>query len=79
MTRPVTFKTGQFLLLVFAAFMVGVGTGVLVAGLYWHVHGFAALSAPLQIVGMAALIVLFIWKSLDDWAERTGYTPLTRT
>jgi hypothetical protein len=75
MAKPVAFKAGQFLLLVFAAFTVGVGTGVLVAGLCWHVHGFTTLSAPLEILGMAALVALFIWKSVDDWAERTGYTP----
>jgi hypothetical protein len=79
MAKPVTLKVGQFLLLLLAVLMVGAGAGVLVAGLYWHVHGFATLSAPLQILGATALVVLCIWKSLDDWAERTGYTPPSRT
>ena len=79
MAKPVTFKVGQFLLLMASLILIGAAAGIIGAGLYWHVHGFVTLSAPVEILGLLAFIVLGIWKSLDGWAERTGYTPPNRT
>ena len=76
MGKPVTLKTGQFLLLVLALLLIGAAGGIGGAGIYWHVHGFVALSAPVEILGLLAFIALSIWKSLDDWAARTGHKPL---
>lgn len=73
MAKPVVLKRGQLLLLAFALLMIGVASGVTICGLYWHVHGFLALAAPVEIVGVAAFIVMSIWKSADDWAERTSH------
>ena len=69
--RNLEFVQGPFL--AFAVFMLGIAAGVMGAGLYWHVHGFVTVAAPAEILGMAAFIVMSIWKSLDDWAERTGH------
>ena len=79
MAKPVTLKAGQFLLFLLAVFLIGAGFGVMAAGLYWHVHGFVTLSSPFVIAGGAAFVVVSIWKSLDDWAERTGHNPPSRT
>ena len=49
------------------------GTGVMAAGLAWHVHGWVTWASPAEIVGMIAFIVMSVWKSLDDWAVRTGH------
>jgi hypothetical protein len=76
MTKPVTLKIGQFLLLIASLLLIGAASGIMGAGLYWHVHGFVTLSAPIEILGLFALIVLMVWKSLDDWAIRTGHKPL---
>ncbi len=76
MAKPVTLKVGQFLLLAASLLLIGAAAGVIGAGLYWHVHGFVTLSAPLEILGILAFIVLSIWKSVDDWAARTAGKPL---
>lgn len=76
MAKPVTLKVGQFLLLVASLLLIGAAAGVVGAGLRWHVHGYATLSAPLEILGLLAFIALMIWKSLDGWAVRTGHKPL---
>jgi hypothetical protein len=78
MAKPVTLKVGQFLLLVASLCLIGAAAGVLGAGLYWHVHGFATLAAPLEILGGVAFVVLATWKTLDDWVERTGNAPPRR-
>jgi hypothetical protein len=75
MRRTVTLKVGQFLLLVVAILMIGVSTGVMAAGWRWHVHGAVALAAPIQIAGLAAFIVMSIWKSVDDWTAKTSGKP----
>ena len=64
MARPVTLKVGQFLLLVASLLLIGAAAGIVGAGLYWHVHGFVTLSAPVQILGLLALVGLMIWKSV---------------
>jgi hypothetical protein len=76
MAKPVTLKLGQYLLLIASLFLVGAGSGITGAGLYWHVHGFVTLSAPVEILGLLAFIVLAIWRSVDNWAARTGGRPL---
>jgi hypothetical protein len=76
MGKPVTLKTGQFLLLIVSLLLIGAAGGIVGAGLYWHIHGFATLSAPVEILGLFAFIALAIWKSVDDWAVRTGHKPL---
>ncbi len=72
MARPVTLKVGQFLLLVASLLLIGAASGIIGAGLFWHIHGFVTLSAPVEIVGLLALVVLMIWKSVDDWTARTA-------
>jgi len=76
MAKPVTLKVGQFLLLVASLLLIGAAGGIAGAALHWHVHGFVTLSAPVEIVGLAAFIVLMIWKTVDDWGARTAGRPL---
>lgn len=76
MARPVALKVGQFLLLVASLLLIGAASGIVGAGLYWHIHGFVTLSAPLEILGLLAFAVVMVWKSLDDWGARTGRKPL---
>ncbi len=76
MVRLVTLKVGQFLLLIASLLLIGAAAGVVGVGLHWHVHGFVTLSAPLEILGILAFVVLTIWKSVDDWAARTAGKPL---
>jgi hypothetical protein len=76
MAKPVTLKVGQYLLLIASLLLIGAASGIIGAGLYWHVHGFVTLSAPVEILGLLAFIALAIWKSVDDWAARTAGRPL---
>ena len=76
MAKPVTLKIGQYLLLIASLLLIGAAAGITGAGLYWHVHGFVTLSAPVQILGLLAFVVLAIWKSVDGWAARTAGKPL---
>ena len=65
MAKPVTLKVGQFLLLVASLLLIGAAAGIVVAALHWRIHGFVALSAPVQILGLLAFTVLMMWKTLE--------------
>ena len=74
--QAVTLKVGQLLLLVFAVVMIGMGTGAAAPRASTGMSTASCnLAAPLEIVGLVAFVLLSIWKSTDDWAARTGYTP----
>ena len=75
MCKPVTVKLGQFLLLVVALLLLGAAVGISGVGFYWNIYRFVALSAPVEIAGLLALISVMVWKSWDDWAARTGRKP----
>ena len=77
MARSVTFKIGQYLLLLLATAAVCAGGGMLLQAIFWHLP-FAARSLGFLIMigGQFALIALFIWKSLDDWGSRAAGRPL---
>lgn len=79
MNRSVTFKVGQYLLLALSLLGIGAGGGAMAVAIVWHVRDGMALAFPFELVGMTAFAVLSVWKSLDGWAERTGYTPPSRT
>ena len=78
MKKLVTLRSGQFLLLLSSILLIGAGSGMLAMVILWRLPLVAREWATLiQIGGMIGFVVLAIWKSCDDWAERTG--AVTRT
>lgn len=75
MARSVTLKRGQFLLLLLSVLALGAAGGMFGAVLAWHVPQARNPAIALELFGAVVFVGLSIWKSVDDWTDKTSGGP----